>query len=467
MARNAFGVKRVSDQALRSTIPEAIIPSDTLIVSKYIKQEPCLGLEFYLLILMIAAFALAVFVGKFPIGVSLSISSILGALAAGYGIPIRHLVEGTFAYLDPILIIATAMIYMEIIKETGALNSISRLIIVYFHSRPFWLLNFITLFIMFPGMVTGLSAAAALTTGAFVAPALMQLGIPKVKTGSIIAMAALYGMIAPPINIPAMIIGGGVDMPFIGFELPLLFATIPLALITTLLLGYRHIQTIKPVNILSDLSQSHTKVNEFRMYIPIIVLIILMLASRVFPCKYTTLGIPFIFVIASLSAYRSGKAFNFYSVAKKAIRDAMPVMGILAGIGMFIQIMTLIGVRGYLTVTTLQLPSFWLFVGILISLPLFGAISSYGASYVLGVPFLLALLGRNEIIVASALTLIASLGDLMPTTAFAGIFRAQIVGESNYGQLLKNCTPYAIITGLYGIGMILYANFLAKFLIMK
>ncbi|HEX9971725.1 MAG TPA: TRAP transporter large permease, partial [bacterium] len=169
---------------------------------------------------------------------------------------------------------------------------------------------------------------------------------------------------------------------------------------------------------------------------------------------------------ASVMAFRSGKPFNYFKVAQKAIKDAMPVMGILAGIGMFIQIMTLIGVRGFLTVQTMQLPSFWLYLGIMISLPLFGAISCYGASYVLGVPFLLALLGRNEIIVASGLTLIASLGDLMPTTAFAGIFRSQIVGESNYFNMLKSSWLYILITALYGIGMIVFANWLAKFLIL-
>ena len=426
-----------------------------------------LVIEFYLLILMIAVFALAVFLGKFPIGVSLAISSIVGALAAGYGIPLRHLVEGTFAYLDPILIIATAMIFMEIIKETGALNEISRLIILHLHDRPFWMLSFITLFIMFPGMVTGLSTAAVLTTGAFVAPALMHLGIPKIKVGSLIAMAALYGMIAPPINIPAMIIGGGVDMPYIGFELPLLFATIPLAITTTMLLGYRHIQSVELETVLNNLPESRIDAHRIRLFLPIVVLIGLMLAARIVPGKFTTLGIPLTFVIASLTAFRSGKPFSYFSVARKAIKDAMPVMGILAGIGMFIQIMTLIGVRGFLTVKTMQLPSFWLYIGIMVSLPLFGAISSYGASYVLGVPFLLALLGKNEIIVASALTLIASLGDLMPTTALAGIFRAQIVGESNYFRMFKTCLPYAFITALYGIAMIIFANWLAKFLIIR
>ena len=69
-----------------------------------------MGFEFYLLILMISVFALAVFLGKFPIGVSLAIASIIAALVAGYGVPLRHLVEGTFAYLDPILIIAAAII---------------------------------------------------------------------------------------------------------------------------------------------------------------------------------------------------------------------------------------------------------------------------------------------------------------------------------------------------------------------
>ncbi|GAF86591.1 unnamed protein product, partial [marine sediment metagenome] len=136
-------------------------------------------IEFYILIVMLAVFALAVFLGRFPIGVSLALASIIGALMAGYGIPLRHLVEGSFAYLDPILIIASAMVFMEIIKETGALGEISRLIITHLHNRPFWMLLLITLFIMFPGMITGLSTAAVLTTGAIVAPALMHLGIPR------------------------------------------------------------------------------------------------------------------------------------------------------------------------------------------------------------------------------------------------------------------------------------------------
>jgi len=422
-------------------------------------------MELIILIVMILAFALLVFLTKFPIGVSLAISAVLGALIAGYGVPVRHLVEGTFAYLDPILIIATAMIFMEIIKATGALGEISRLIIIHLHDRPFWMLTLITLFIMFPGMITGLSTAAVLTTGAIVAPALMHLGIPRVKTGTIIAMAALFGMVAPPINVPAMIIGGGVDMPYIGFELPLLFASLPLAIFTTLAIGYRYVKSVDIEKVLEKLPEKPEYRSAWRLFLPIIILVILMLVTRIFPSKYTSLGMPLIFIIASLTAFKSGKNFNFYKVALQAIHDAMPVMGILVGIGMFIQIMTLTGVRGFLIVNATQLPSFWLYIGIMISLPLFGAISSYGASYVLGVPFLLALLGQNEIIVASGLTLVASLGDLMPPTALAGIFAAQVVEEKNYFRILKVCLPYALLVAIYGIGMILLANVLEKFLI--
>ena len=125
---------------------------------------------------------------------------------------------------------------------------------------------------------------------------------------------------------------------------------------------------------------------------------------------------------------------------------------------MFIQIMTLSGVRGFFVVSALALPAWLLYVGIATSMPIFGAVSAYGSATVLGVPFLLALLGRNEIAVGSALSLIAGLGDLMPPTALAGLFAAQVVGVSNYFKVLKVCMVPAIVTAVWGIIIILCAN---------
>ncbi len=401
---------------------------------------------------------------KLPIGISLILSSIAGAAAAGEGIPLRHLVEGTFTYLDPILIIATAMIFMEVIRKSGTLGSINRAIIIHMHERPLWLTILITLFIMFTGMITGLSTAAVLTTGAIVAPSMMLLGIPRVTVAAMIAMSAIYGMIAPPINVPAMIIGGGVDMPYIGFELPLLFATLPLAFGVNIALGHKHLKHIDFDRIRDKIGEDFHAKYGYRLYVPLIVVMILMLGVRIFPDFFPKLGIPLTFMIGSLVGIYSGEKMNFWRVSNQAIKETLPVLGILIGIGMFIQIMTLNGVRGLLVINSLSLPSFWRYVSMAVMIPLFGAVSAYGSASVLGVPFLLAFLGQNEIIVGSAISLLTGLGDLMPPTALAGIFAAQVVKEHNYFKVLKVTLIPAIITALWAIGMIYFANALGNFL---
>ncbi|GAB4378339.1 MAG: TRAP transporter large permease subunit [Calditrichia bacterium] len=420
--------------------------------------------EWLIFLVMTLSFILAAMLFKYPIGVSLIIASVIGALVAGEGIPLRHLLEGTFAYLDPILIIATAMLFMEVLRRNGALGSLSRQIIVRMHQRPFWLIFFITLFIMFPGMITGLSTATVLTTGALVAPALIHLGIPKLKVAAMIAMSAIYGMIAPPINVPAMIIGGGVDMPFIGFELPLIFATFPLAILVNLGLGYRYIQNIDLKAILPDLEPDAFEEFGWRLYSPLILVVLLLIAVRVLPGIVPNLGVPLIFMIGSMAGVFSGRKFNYWNTSHVSLQEGLPVIGILIGIGMFIQIMTLTGVRGLLVIGSLSLPAFWRYLGIATMMPLFGAISAYGSASVLGVPFLLAFLGKNEIVVGSALSLISGLGDLMPPTALAGIFAAQVVGEKNYFKVLKYTVIPAIATALWGIGMIIFANELGAIL---
>ena len=63
---------------------------------------------------------------KIPISVSLMFSAICGALTSGHFFPIRHLVEGSFGYFDAILIIATAMIFMESIRVSGLLEDFAQ-----------------------------------------------------------------------------------------------------------------------------------------------------------------------------------------------------------------------------------------------------------------------------------------------------------------------------------------------------
>lgn len=413
--------------------------------------------------LMITVFAFGAFYWELPIAVAMALAAVVGALAAGEGIPLRHLVEGEFGYVNTILVIATAMILMKVVLKIGLLDALSAWVIRKFRRHPALLSLGLMFIIMAPGMITGSSTASVLTTGALVAPVMMTLGMNKVKSAAAISMGALLGMIAPPISIPAMIICAGVDIPYVGFALPLLFCTIPLAVVYALTMIYPHIRHFSNEAALEEqLVKMSREPLSFRLALPVITLILLFVVEQVFAASWPGLGMPLIFLIASATGFLSGVKWNPIETVTEALNDCLPVLGILMGVGMFIQIMTLIGVQGFIVVSALSLPSWTLYLGIAITMPLFGAVSSFGSASVLGVPFLLALLNFNSVVVAAALSLIASLGDLMPPTALAGIFAAQVVGEDNYFKVLKKCLLPGFVLAGWGIAVILYSNVIAK-----
>ena len=78
--------------------------------------------------------------------------------------------------------------------------------------------------------------------------------------------------------------------------------------------------------------------------------------------------------------------------------------------------------------------------------------SSYGACSVLGVPFAYiyaSLLGGNSVVVLAAISLIASVGDMVPPTALAGLFAAQITNVNPYTKVLKRCIIPILILLVY------------------
>lgn len=411
---------------------------------------------------MAGVFAVAALVFRWPVGLSLALGAVAGTLLGGEGVPIRHLVEGSFGFLDVTIMIASAMIFMKVLQRNGLLETLGRQILDAFRGRPSLLLIALMLFIMFPGMMTGSSSACVFTTGAIAAPVLIAMGIPAERTAAIIAMGALLGMVAPPVNIPAMIIGGGVDMPYVGFGLPLLVLTVPLAVLFVLLLGRRYVAGAGQIPA-DRLPASHYARLGPRLYLPLLVVGVFMIgpkATRVVP----DLGLPLVFLLGAATGLVTGLPVRPVRVAREAVHEALPVMGILMGVGMFIQIMALTGARGAVVIGALALPSALLFGAIAVAMPAFGAVSAFGSASVLGVPFFLALLGRNGIVVGSALSLIASLGDLMPPTALAGIFAAQVVGLPGYFGVLRRCLVPAIIVAAVGIAALVWANPLAKVL---
>ncbi|MBC2854516.1 TRAP transporter large permease subunit [Cetobacterium sp. 2G large] len=410
---------------------------------------------------MIIVFTFSCFKLKLPVSIAMVLSAVTGTLMSGNGIPVRHLVEGMFGYIDTILVIATAMIFMKTIQEIGTLNALSASILKKFHSTPWVLLIFLMIVSMFPGMITGSSTAAVLTAGSIVAPILMLVGIPIVETATIIAIGGILGMIAPPVNVPAMIIGGGIDMPYVGFTIPLLLLTIPVAIFTVLYLGLKYVKKINYDEIKSKINLEDIERYGWKLYLPIILGVVLMVLGKVMPTIFN-LGMPLIFLISALVGLFCGKKVNFIAVSKEAIKETLPVLGILMGVGMFIQVMTLTGVRGFIVVNSLSLPPAMIYVAMAITIPLFGAVSSFGAASVLGVPFLMVFLAQNQIITASSISFIAGLGDLMPPTALAGIFAAQVVGLKDYSLVLKKTIVPALVIIVYSILFIVFSKEIAS-----
>jgi len=408
-------------------------------------------IEGIVFLVMLGVFLLGNFLLKLPVSLSMVAGAVAGALAAGEGIPLRHLVEGTFVYLDTVLIIATAMVFMTVVQASGMLDALAEMIVSRFYKVPAVMLVLLMLIVMFPGMVTGSSTASVLSAGAIVAPILLLMGLPAPVAGAFLAIGSILGMAAPPVNIPAMLITGGVDMPYIGFEGPLFVLTFAAGVITALLLGLRHCRNLDYAVIGRELDHETGKKYGFKLYLPMLLLIGLMLACRIWPTVMPTLGMPLIFLISAGVGCFTGRHFSALSSVREAMRTTVPVLGKLMGVGMFIQVMTLTGVRGFIVDSCLGLNAAMLYLAICTIMPAFGAVSSYGAASVLGVPFMLALLSTgNQTVIAASLAFIACMGDLMPPTALAGNYAAQIV-KQRYSKVLPHCVLPLLVCLLLGL----------------
>ncbi len=422
---------------------------------------------------MLVLFIVLNFRFRWPVGLALAAAAVLGGLIGGvpllnpvidgfemYGDNLwRHLLEGGFVYIDAMLIMATALFFMQVIEQNGLLAALSGWILRSLGRQPALLAIGMAAFVAFPGLLTGLTTASVLTTGAIAAGPLMRMGMPRARAGAFIAIAAILGMVAPPVNLPVMIIGSGVDMPYLGFTLPLLLLSAPLLVVCALWLGYGPLKKGDLAAALEGLEEAES--GKALLLLPLLVVLALMTAPRLLPGTVPSLGLPLIFMLGALAGLFTGKPLNLPVAFRIAVRQALPVMAILVGVGCFIQIMTLTGQRGELVLSVLKLPEWLTYLGIGVSMPVFGAVSAFGSASVLGVPFLLALLGKPEIWVGAGLSMMAALGDLMPPTALSGIFAAQVVGESNYFRVLKVCLGPALLMLLWGLAIIIFSPQLA------
>lgn len=413
-----------------------------------------------ILSVMIVAYALAKIL-KVSTELSLFLAAVAGSVAGGYGIPARHLAEGAMTYLDICLIFLTATLFMNILKEAGGVAFAVRAILQKFYRQKFILFILLVFLLLIPGALTGAGSVTVLITGSLVAVVLKYMGLPEIKVAAIIFLIAGLSAAAPPVSLWAMLTAAGINMPYVGFFLPLFIPCLIGGLLTIFLLGWK----AQPVDIekaLQEIPLPPEKMNWWRIGLPFLIFFALVLAGRLFPFSFPLLGLPLIFAFTALSAYLlSPIKINLWEISLKTVDQLLPLLGTLTCVGILVQIMTLTGVRGLISVSVVTLPAVLVIASLFLTLPLSEAVLMWGAAPVLGVPLVLLFntRGLNPVVALAGMSLLWPLGDALPPTAIIGRLTMETVGTKEpYSRFLQQCLVPGVIIAIMGMMMVIFSK---------
>jgi len=404
---------------------------------------------------------------KLSVELSLFISTLAGVLAGALfktpalgEIP-RHLLEGSFTYLDVILVFFSATLFITIIQESGGINYAVRQTVVAFARFRFLALFLLMIIVLIPGALTGAGSVSLLVVGAPVALALKGLGVDEKKIPAILFILAGLAAAAPPVNIWAMILCAGTAIPYVGFELPLGLPVLVLGTATILILGRRHGKQSE-LKEFADRIETVPGMNWLRLLLPFAVFFALVIAYRLWPFSFPVLGLPLEFIIASLAAYLlSPVKINLVKVASSTVNKLLPLLSIMVIVGMLQQVLAATGVKGLISYSVLIIPLGLLFCLLPVIIPFSEGVLTYGGAAIIGIPLVWYLnsLGYHATIVISALSLLWPLGDGLPPTALIGRLSLIVSGyEGSYWSSIKKAwLPWIIIT-LAAILMIIFSS---------
>ncbi|HNT01441.1 MAG TPA: C4-dicarboxylate ABC transporter, partial [Candidatus Saccharicenans sp.] len=189
-----------------------------------------------ILLVMVAAY-IAAQLFKLSTELSIFVAALAGALAGGEWLPVRHLAEGAITYLDICLIFLTATLFMNLMREAGGVAFSVRSILKRFHRQKVVLFLLLVILLLIPGALTGAGSVTVLITGSLVAIVLKYMGLPETKVAAIIFLIAGLSAAAPPVSLWAMMTAAGINMPYVGFFLPLLIPCLLGAVAVIFILG--------------------------------------------------------------------------------------------------------------------------------------------------------------------------------------------------------------------------------------
>lgn len=409
---------------------------------------------------MVAAYV-AVRAFRLSTELSLFAAAVAGGIAGGAGVPARHIAEGAATYLDINLIFVTATLFMNLLKESGGVAYVVRGIIGRFHRNRLLLLVLLPMVLLIPGALTGAGSVTVLIAGGMVAIVLGYMGISKVKVAVIVFTVAGLSAAAPPVNLWAMMTAAGVNMPYVGFFVPLLIPCVLLSIATSLILGWKG-TAANVEQALAELPPAPPGWRWWKVALPFAVFLFLVLLGRQWPHSTPVLGLPLMFVAAAAASYAlSPVKLDVWRISRETVEQLLPLLGTLTAVGILVQMMTLTGARGLLAVSVATLPVVIVFSTLFLVLPVSEAVLMWGAAPVIGVPLVLLFntIGLDPIVALAGMSLIWPLGDALPPTAIIGRLTVDVAGyRGSYGQFLRACLVPAVLIIIIGTLMVVYSK---------
>jgi GntP family gluconate:H+ symporter len=416
----------------------------------------------WIFVAMVGAFA-ALHWLRSPLPLNLIVVAIAGALLAGFGIPFRHLVEGGFGYLNLILALFAGAFFGQVMRHSGATTRLASVIAA--RERRYLPLLVAGLLLFVTGMVTGLAGVAVLAVGAFAAPLLRVAGLSSPQAAAYIALMGTLGMIAPPLNVPAMIMADGVNMPFAGFAGSLWALSAPTALFA---FGTFVRQAVHEETSIAAEESERVPAATASGWLGILVLLVIIgfwVLLRYWPSLVLDPSIPLVLVVGGLVGLATMARQAWAEVFKKTFTGTPLVLGaVLVTVGVLVQIMALTGVRGWLVIQAMSFESPWIYPA-LAGVPLLGSVlTAMGAANSLGVPFAFAFIHQDMILNISALSAIAALSEFCPPTAISAALAAYVVGEERLWTIIRAALPTLAVLTAISLLMLALAPALAPYL---
>jgi TRAP-type C4-dicarboxylate transport system permease large subunit len=412
---------------------------------------------------IIFALALALFLGlhlllRWPLPLTFIAVAVATALLGDFGIPFRHLVEGGFGFINLVLALFAGAFFGHVMRRSGAADAAAAGIVQWVGGRtlPVLVLAALPLFVV--GMFVGIAGVAVLSAGVFAVPALRRIGYDDATIAAFVAVMATAGMIAPPMNVPALLIADGVNMPWTNVAKALLALALPLAIAALAWFtwcGPRKPQAAAPTT--DGLSAC------LRGFAPLAVIVVIWMAVRAFDRFVIDPASPLILVIGGLSALPLLPRKELRTVIIDTFTGTpLQLAAVLVSVGVLVQVMTLTGVRGWLVISTMSLSPPWNYPGLLIGMPLLGgALSAMAASDVLGVPAAFSFIGQDMILNVAALSAIASLSEFVPPTSISAALACYVVGGGTVGAVFRRAWPPMLVLAVLALLMLVFARELA------